>query len=306
MKKVVLAGGSGFLGQALARSFVGDGIDVVVLSRSRESEGLKGRIIQWDARTMGEWKEELEGADVLINLTGRSVDCRYTEENRSLILNSRIDSTRVLGEAVEKLENPPQAWFNASTATIYNDCRGDSVPHDEKSEVNARGFSEEVGRAWENAFFDSGREGVRQVALRITIVLGQGGGAFPVMHRFCKLGLGGAQGPGSQWMSWIHVEDWIGIVRFLINNKSIEGPVNLAAPYPVTNSEFMREMRKQFAPFGIGLPAPSLAVRMGAVLIGTEPELVLKSRKVVSRILGVNGYEFRYPTIESGIKNLSG
>lgn len=305
MKKVVLAGGSGFLGQALASSFARDAIDVVILSRSGESKGLNGRIVKWDAQTIGGWKEELEGVDVLINLTGRSVDCRYTEENRALILNSRIDSTRVLGEAVEELENPPLAWFNASTATIYNDCRGDSAPHDEKSEVNARGFSEEVGRAWEKAFFDSNREGVRQVAMRITIVLGKGGGAFPVMHRFCKFGLGGSQGPGSQWMSWIHVEDWIGIVRFLINNKSIAGPVNLASPHPVRNSEFMREMRKHFAPFGIGLPAPSIAVRMGAVLIGTEPELVLKSRKVVSRILGVNGYEFRYPTIESGIKNLS-
>ena len=305
MKKVVLAGGSGFLGQALASSFARDAIDVVILSRSGKSKGLNGRIIQWDARTIGGWKEELEGADVLINLTGRSVDCRYTVENRALILNSRIDSTRVLGEAVEKLENPPRAWFNASTGTIYNDCRGDSVPHDEKSEVNASGFSEEVGRAWEKAFFDSNRKGVRKVAMRITIVLGKGGGAFPVMHRFCRFGLGGAQGPGTQWMSWIHVEDWIGIVRFLINNESIAGPVNLAAPNPVTNSEFMREMRKHFAPFGIGLPAPTIAVRMGAALIGTESELVLKSRKVVSRILGVNGYEFSYPTIESGIKNLS-
>ena len=305
MKKVVLAGGSGFLGQALASSFARDAIDVVILSRSGKSKGLNGRIIQWDARTIGGWKEELEGADVLINLTGRSVDCRYTVENRALILNSRIDSTRVLGEAVEKLENPPRAWFNASTGTIYNDCRGDSVPHDEKSEVNASGFSEEVGRAWEKAFFDSNRKGVRKVAMRITIVLGKGGGAFPVMHRFCRFGLGGAQGPGTQWMSWIHVEDWIGIVRFLINNESIAGPVNLSAPNPVTNSEFMREMRKHFAPFGIGLPAPTIAVRMGAALIGTESELVLKSRKVVSRILGVNGYEFSYPTIESGIKNLS-
>ncbi len=305
MKKIVLAGGSGFLGQALARSFVNDGIDVVVLSRSRESEGLKGRIIQWDARTIGGWKEELEGADVLINLTGRSVDCRYNEENRALILNSRIDSTRVLGEAIKRLENPTKAWFNASTATIYNDCRGDAVPHDEESEVNARGFSEEVGRAWEKAFFDSSWEGVRQVAMRISIVLGKAGGAFPVMHRFCKFGLGGAQGPGSQWMSWIHLDDWIGVVRFLIENESIVGPVNLAAPNPVTNSEFMKEMRTQFAPFGMGLTAPSFAVQIGAVLIGTEPELVLKSRKVISKVLRMNGYEFRHPNIRSGIKNLS-
>ena len=152
MKKVVLAGGSGFLGQALAKSLISDGVEVVILSRSNASNGSTGSFVVWDAQSKGDWTKELEGSDVLINLTGRSVDCRYTEENRALILNSRVDSTRILGQAIAELKRPPALWLNASTATIYNDCRGESEPHDEKSEGNAAGISEEVGRAWEKTF----------------------------------------------------------------------------------------------------------------------------------------------------------
>ncbi len=305
MKKVVLAGGSGFLGQALAKSLISDGVEVVILSRSNASNGSTGSFVVWDAQSKGDWTKELEGSDVLINLTGRSVDCRYTEENRALILNSRVDSTRILGQAIAELKRPPALWLNASTATIYNDCRGESEPHDEKSEGNAEGFSEEVGRAWEKTFFDARRDGVRQIAMRISFVLGREDGAFPVLRRFARLGLGGAQGPGTQWMSWLHIDDWIGIVRFLIEERSIKGPVNLTAPNPIKNADFMREMRKHFAPMGIGLPAPSFAVHIGAVFLGTAPELILKSRKVVSRVLKDNDYEFKYPNLKSSLVDLA-
>ena len=304
MKKVVLAGGSGFLGQALAKSWINDGIEVVILSRSNATVGSIGSFVVWDAQSKGDWTKELDGADVLINLTGRSVDCRYTEENRALILNSRVDSTRILGEVITELKSPPKLWLNASTATIYNDCRGTLGPHDEESEGNAEGFSEEVGRAWEKAFFKTERAGVRQIAMRISFVLGPDDGAFPVLQRFAKLGLGGAQGPGSQWMSWLHIDDWVGIVRFLIKKESISGAVNLTAPNPITNAGFMREMRKHFAPWGIGLPAPSFAVHIGAVFLGTAPELILKSRKVVSKVLKENGYQFKYPNLKSSLQNL--
>lgn len=305
MKKVVLAGGSGFLGQALAKSLISDGVEVVILSRSNASSGSTGSFVVWDAQSKGDWTKELEGSDVLINLTGRSVDCRYTDENRALILNSRVDSTRILGQAIAELKRPPALWLNASTATIYNDCRGESDPHDEESKGNAEGFSEEVGRAWEKTFFDAGRDGVRQVAMRISFVLGREDGAFPVLRRFARLGLGGAQGPGTQWMSWLHIDDWIGIVRFLIEQRSIKGPVNLTAPNPIKNADFMREMRKHFAPMGIGLPAPSFAVHIGAVFLGTAPELILKSRKVVSSVLKDNDYEFKYPNLKSSLVDLA-
>ena len=304
--KVILAGGSGFLGQSLAHSLISDQCDVVVLGRKyRENRNFAGRFVEWDAQTLSDWKKELEGADVLFNLTGRSVDCRYTKKNRRLILNSRIDSTRVVGEAIKQCDHPPKVWLNASTATIYDDLRGDAPPHDEESKTNAPGFSEDVGRAWEEEFFKQAWDGVRQVALRISIVLGEGGGAFPVMKRFTQLGLGGAQGPGSQWMSWLHLDDWIGIARFLMKNDSIKGPVNLASPNPVTNAEFMKEMRDHFAPIGIGLPAPTPAVYLGAFFMGTSPELVLKSRKVNSKVLDNAGYNFNHLKLSSALKKLS-
>ena len=253
------------------------------------------------------WRLEqgLEGATALFNLTGRSVDCRYTKENKALILNSRVDSTKVLGEAIRSCDKPPCVWLNASTATIYNDRRGDLPPHDEQSEGNAEGFSEEVGRAWEKAFFDATVKGVRQVAMRISIVLGEGGGAFPVMRRLTKLGLGGKQGPGTQWISWLHIDDWVGIAKFLLNNSEISGPVNLAVPNPVTNVDFMRAMRNRFAPFGIGFPSPTPAIYLGAVLLGTAPELVLKSRKVISKILNDNKYDFEFSQIKTAIDSFA-
>jgi len=163
----------------------------------------------------------------------------------------------------------------------------------------------DVAKAWEKAFGDCANEGLRKVALRVSIVLGKDGGAFPVMKRFAKLGLGGAQGPGSQWMSWLHLDDWVGAARFLMNDGSIDGPVNLASPNPVTNTSFMREMRKGFAPFGLGFPAPTPAIHLGAFFMRTAPELVLKSRKVVSTTLKESGYEFKHPEISSALDDLS-
>lgn len=305
MKKAVLAGGSGFLGQALARSLSADGYDVVVLGRRVAPRGASGRFVVWDGRKLGDWKSELEGAEALFNLTGRSVDCRYTKENRDLILNSRVDSTRVLGQAVQGCADPPKMWLNSSTATIYKDRRGDLEPHDESSDDFGSGFSVGVAQAWEEAFGDSVVEGVRKVVLRVSIALGKDGGAFPVMRRFAKLGLGGAQGPGSQWVSWLHVDDWVGVARFLMAREDLSGPVNLAAPNPVTNSEFMKGMRRRFAPLGIGLPAPSFAVHLGAVFMRTAPELVLKSRKVVSSVLAESGYRFKYPELAGALESLS-
>ena len=303
--KVVIAGGSGFLGQALSASLLEDGYEVVILGRSDKS-GLKGEFVKWDAKTMDSWSQQLEGALALFNLTGRSIDCRYTEKNKALILNSRVDSTQILGEAIKNCEEPPKVWLNASTATVYKDIRGDLKPHDENSETNAAGFAEDVGRAWEKTFFDASNEGVRQVAMRISIVLGEGGGAFPVMRRLTKLGLGGKQGPGTQWISWLHIDDWVGIAKFLMRNSAISGPVNLAAPNPVTNQEFMRSMRKQFAPLGIGFPAPTPAIYLGGVFMGTEPDLVLKSRKLISAKLESTVYSFSYPSIEQALSALAG
>jgi len=306
--KIVLAGGTGFLGKALAQSFAEKEYEVVLLGRSNELpvDFPKARLVTWDARTIGSWVKELEGAKALVNLCGRSVDCRYNETNRRLILDSRVKATRVLGDAVSRAKSPPELWLNAGTATIYEDRRGDLPPHDENSDDLGLGFSVEVAKAWEKAFFETQIHNVRKVGLRISIVLGEGGGAFPVMRRFAQLGLGGRQGPGSQWMSWLHLDDWVGIVEWLVSCDGVSGVVNCAAPNPVTNAVFMSEMRSAFAPLGVGFPAPAIAVRVGAVFLRTAPELVLKSRKVVSRVLRDEGYVFRFPVLEEAISDLSG
>ncbi len=296
------------MGKALARCFAEKEYEIVVLGRSNElpADFPKARLVTWDARTSGTWVKELEGAKALVNLCGRSVDCRYNETNRRLILESRVNATRVLGDAVAQAKSPPKVWLNAGTATIYEDRRGEVPPHDENSDDLGDGFSVEVAKAWEEAFFETEVRNVRKVAMRISIVLGAGGGAFPVMRRFAQLGLGGRQGPGSQWMSWLHLEDWVGIVDWLVSTDSVSGVVNCAAPNPVTNAVFMSEMRSAFAPFGVGFPAPTFAVRLGAFFLRTAPELVLKSRKVVSRVLRDEGYAFRFPILEEVISDLSG
>ena len=306
--KIVLAGGSGFLGRALAERFSEWGAEVTVFGRSTElSPGFSaGRYVQWDAKSRGSWENELDGATALINLCGRSVDCRYTDENRRLIINSRVQATKVLGEACAAAKHQPTAWLNASTATIYQDRRGDLSPHDEESSDLGLGFSVGVAKSWEKAFYRQDLPGVRRVALRISIVFGKEGGAFPVMRRFAKLGLGGRQGPGSQWMSWLHLNDWVGIIDWLLKNEQVSGTVNLASPNPITNAVFMREMRRRYAPLGLGFPAPSFAVKFGAFFLRTAPELVLKSRKVVSRVLADGGYAFQFPTIEEALDDLSG
>ena len=306
--RIVLAGGSGFLGRVLAERFSEMGMGVTLLGRGT---GLpigfpQVRFVSWDAKSGGAWESELDGAAALINLCGRSVDCRYTDENRRLIINSRVQSTKALGEACAAVANPPKVWLNASTATIYEDRRGDMAPHDEQSDDLGHGFSVAVAKSWEKAFFRQDLPGVRRVAMRISIVFGEGGGAFPVMRRFAKLGLGGSQGSGSQWMSWLHLDDWLGITEWLLNNEQVSGVVNLAAPNPITNAVFMREMRRRFAPLGLGFSAPSFAVRFGAFFLRTAPELVLKSRKVVSSVLAEDGYGFKYPNIEEALDDLSG
>ena len=303
--KIIIAGGTGFLGQLLSQSFEKDGYDVVLLSRRSSLRPSYGKIVVWNAKTIGPWKEELEHAKALINLTGRSIDCRHTASNRIDILDSRINSTRVLGEAMSSCSNPPAVWFNASSMALYGQCIGNEPAHNENSPIHNKGFLEEVTVAWENEFFKFKIEGVRQVALRISFVLGQSSGAFPLLNRLARMGLGGAQGSGDQWMSWLHENDWVAIVRFLCLQDQIEGAINLCSPSPVTNFQFMKGLREVVAPFGLGLPAPSFGVRLGCALFGSAPELALQSRRVVSVILEEQNFQFQYPSLRDAFRSLS-
>ena len=303
--KIVIAGGTGFLGQLLAKSFIDDGYEVILLTRGGSSNSTLGKAVFWDAKKVCSWTNELEGASVLINLTGKSIDCRHTSSNRREILDSRVYSTRVLGEALHACKDPPPVWLNASSMALYGQCLGDEPAHDENAKTKADGFLEEVTIAWEKEFFNFEKADVRQIALRISFILGRSKGAFPLLKGLANFGLGGAQGSGDQWMSWLHQDDWVGIIRFLCQQNNIHGPINLSSPNPCSNAQFMKTLRKLVAPFGIGLPAPAWGVKIGCALLGSAPELALQSRRVISYILSELNFDFKYAKLSDALENLT-
>jgi uncharacterized protein len=301
MGKIILAGGSGFIGQGLAKRFAVQGDEVVVLSRHVVPATGDVITLKWDGKTLGPWTEAIEGADLLINLAGKSVDCRYNEKNKKAILDSRLEPTRVLGEAIRQAKNPPRLWINSSTATIYRHAE-DRPMDEEKGEIGS-GFSVNVAKAWEKAFFEADTPKTRKVALRSAIVLGKEGGVFIPFKNLVKFGLGGVQGNGHQMFSWIHEEDLFGIIRFIQAHEDMAGVVNCSAPNPLSNREVMAAFRKALHR-PLGLPAPAWLLEIGAWLIRTETELLLKSRWVVPTRLVKAGYRFKYPTFSEALPSL--
>jgi len=243
----------------------------------------------------------LENADTLINLAGRSVDCRYTEKNKAEILRSRTETTRLLGEAIEKCQNPPALWINAGTATIYRHAEDRPMTEDH-GEIGT-GFSVDVATRWEKAFFDFDLKQTRQVALRMAIVLGQHGGVIKPFLNLVRFGLGGPQGNGKQIFSWIHIADVFGIIRFVMEDPEIRGVYNCASPNPVTNKILMKTFREK-THTRIGLPSPAWLLKIGAVIIRTETELILKSRWVIPEKLLRAGYIFKYPILDGALENI--
>lgn len=295
---VVIAGGSGFLGQNLACALVKRGTDVVILSRSKPKNLPEARHLTWDARTVGDWAECLEGARAVVNLAGRTVDCIKTPDHCDEILRSRVESTLVLGEALKDVKNPPAVWVQMSTAHIYGDPP--SIVCDEDS-VSGFGLAPDVGRAWEKAFSESKPETMRGVVLRTSFVLGKSGGAMPKLSLIARLGLGGKSGSGTQGMSWIHEHDMDRLFLRAIDDESMRGVYVATAPNPVSNAEFMRTLRKAVG-MPVGLPAMGWMVRIGAPLIlRTDPELALFGRYCVSRRLREEGFEFKYPDLASAL-----
>ena len=298
--KIVVPGGSGQVGTLLARAFHHDGHDVVVLSRG--SSGVPWRVVPWDARTLGAWASELDGADVVINLAGRNVNCRYNDHNRSVIMSSRVDSTRVVGEAIARAARPPRVWLQASTATIY--AHHYDAPNDEAtgilggSEPNAPDtwrFSIDVATAWERTLHEAVTPRTRKVAMRSAMVMSPDrGGIFDTLLALVRRGLGGTAGDGRQYISWIHEFDFVQAVYWLIEHDELEGAVNIASPNPLPNAEFMRALRRAWGA-RIGLPATRWMLELGAVFMRTETELVLKSRRVVPKRLLDSGFRFRLP-----------
>ena len=297
---MVIAGGNGFLGQHLARHFRQRGYRVVVVGRG---SGAGPDYLRWDGRTLGPWAAALEGAAALVNLAGRTVDCRYTAANKRAVRASRTESTRVLGEAVAACAAPPKVWLNSSTATIYADTPGEQPANTEAAGRIGEGFSVEVARAWEAAFAACPAPATRRVVLRTAIVLGRDGGAFPVMARLARWGLGSPQGNGRQWMSWLHIADFCRAVEFLLQEPTATGAFNLCAPQPLPNRDFMGLLCQQLRPV-LRLPQPKWLLEMGAFVLRTETELILKSRKVYPQRLLELGFSFEFPACGEALNDL--
>lgn len=307
--KLVIPGGSGYLGTLLARSFHEGGHDVVVLSRA--SRDTPWRTVRWDGETLDKWVDEFEGADAIINLAGHSVNCRYTPENRKIITDSRIKSTKLVGDAIAQAWNPPRAWLQASTGTIYAHTFG--PPHDEATGIiggnepdapDTWRFSIDVATSWERSFRESATPNTRRVAMRTAIVMhATHGSPFDILLRLVRFGLGGQAGDGRQYMSWIHERDYVNAVMWLIEHDGLEGPVNLSSPNPVTNAEFMRVLRSVWgAP--LGLPAREWMLELGAFVLGSETELILKSRRVIPAKLLQSGFTFAFPRWPDAARDL--
>jgi uncharacterized protein (TIGR01777 family) len=298
--KIIIPGGSGQVGAVLALHFLARGDDVVVLARTPRP-GI-GRSIAWDAKMLGPWAAEFDNADAVINLAGRTVNCRYNERNRQEIMDSRVDSTRIVGEAIARSHHPPRVWLQASTATIYSH-RFDA-PNDELtgqlggSEANVPDtwrFSIEVAKRWEDACEQANTPATRKVLLRSAMIMSPDrGGIFDTLLGLTRRGLGGTSGSGRQFVSWIHDRDFIRAVDWLIEHQDIRGPVNLSATEPIPNADFMAALRKSWGS-RIGLPATRWMLEVGAVFLKTETELVLKSRRVTPKRLLDGGFKFEFP-----------
>ncbi|MES2447846.1 MAG: TIGR01777 family oxidoreductase [Bacteroidota bacterium] len=291
-KKIVIAGGTGFIGKYFSNKFKALGYEVLIIARNNSH-------IKWDDKH--EIESALNGAEILINLAGKSVNCRYNQKNKDEILKSRTATTKILGDAILKCENPPKLWINSSTATIYRHAI--DKPMTESGGQIGTGFSVDVATNWEKSFFDFQLPNTRQIALRMAIVLGDDGGVMEPFVNLVRYGFGGKQGSGKQMFSWLHVEDLFNIILFLQNQKELSGVLNCSAPNPVTNATLMRSLRKTMKA-SIGLPSPKWMLKIGAVLIGTETELILKSRWVIPDRLQKAGYQFKFPDIEGALKDI--
>ncbi|SFD75724.1 TIGR01777 family oxidoreductase [Flavobacterium phragmitis] len=300
MSKLIIASGTGFLGQVLVHHFKNKFEEIVILTRGK-AETIDGiKYVHWNARTFTGWEKELENATVLINLAGKSVDCRYTKKNKKEILWSRIDSTKILNKAVLNCKNPPKHWLNSSTATIYRFSLDKQM--DEVDGEIGNDFSINVALSWEKAFFKTETPNTLKTALRTSIVLGKNGGAFIPLKALAKIGFGGKQGKGNQFVSWIHEDDFANAVDFIIE-KEMTGVINIVSPTPIRNIDFMQKLRKAVG-FPFGIPLNKFFLEIGSFLIRTETELVLKSRNVVPKRLLENGFEFKFGEIDEAFQDL--
>jgi len=300
-KKIVLAGGNGYLGRVLAEYYRPLAEEIVILSRREKVQDGNIKTVLWDGKTEGAWKNSLNEADMLINLCGKNVNCRYTKKNQQEIIHSRVIPAKLLGKVIGEMQHPPGLWINVTSATIYR--HAEDRPQDEETGEIGTGFSVKVCQNWEEAFFGTNTPNTRKVALRMGIVLGSHDSAFPRLLNLVRFGLGGKQGDGQQYVSWIHEQDAAKCTEWIMQHKDLQGIINCVAPQPVKNEALMASIRQVYGvPFG--LPSPAWLLEIGAKLIGTETELILKSRWVLPKRLAASGYSFVFPNIDYAVKDI--
>ncbi|TDG37199.1 TIGR01777 family protein [Pedobacter changchengzhani] len=298
-EKIVLVGGNGYLGGVLAKYFSVITSEVVIISRKSAPNDKNIKTIVWDGKSEGDWENALNGAELVVNLCGKNVNCRYNAKNKAEIISSRVVPTKLLGNAIQKSNNPPKLWINITSATIYR--YAEDYPQDEIMGEIGAGFSIEVCKIWEETFYNFTTPNTRKIALRMGIVLGKEDGVFPRLLNLVKLGMGGKQGDGQQYVSWIHEHDVALSVDYLMNHTELAGNINCTSPEPVKNAVLMKEIRTVYKmPFG--LPAPTWLLKIGAIMIGTETELILKSRWVMPTVLTNSGFKFKYGNLREAIK----
>jgi len=301
MSKMIIPGGSGYLGRHVSRWYAERGWEVVVLSRG-VGQAEHARLVQWDGATLGSWAAELEGAELVVNLAGRTVNCRYHARNRQQILDSRVQSTRAIGEAIATCDCPPPVWLNSSSATFYRHAE-DRVMDESTGEIGS-GFSVDVCQQWEHALAEAATPRTRKVALRTSLVFGPGvGGVYGAFRNVVRLGGGGRMASGRQFVSWIHWRDFCRVLEWVREHGELDGPVNVTAPNPLPNAEFMRCLREAVGmPFG--MPSMRWMLEVGAFFLRTETELLLKSRRVKPGRLLISGFEFEFEHIADALAEI--
>lgn len=301
MEHVIIFGGTGFIGKGLAAHLSEHGFNPILIARNAPQEPIGFEFHPWDAHSVGEWKELLNGARAVVNLVGKSVDCRKTPDNCDLILRSRVDATKAIGKALQKIPDPPPVWVQMSTAHIYGDppyqiCTEDST--------FGYGLAPHVGKAWEESFLQEIPKSVRGVRLRTSFVIGKNGGALKRLKKITRFGLGGKLGSGKQGFSWIHEEDMNRLIHQAIVQEGMEGVYVASAPEPVSNRSFMKTLRKKMK-VPLGIPTPEPLVRLGALtVLDTDPEIALYGRYVRSKRLEDEGFQFKYPELETALEDL--
>ena len=299
--KIIIPGGTGFLGQSLIASYLSEKYEFVVLSRNGTTSRQQARLVPWDACTLGEWAREIDGAYAVINMTGRNIKCIYTDKNLKTLKDSRVNSTKVIGQAIKQAQNPPPIWIQMSALGVYkhrfdapNNEKEGIIGEDAQTPITWKKIVNLV-QDWEEALYEAQTDNTRKVAARCGVVMGLNpGGVFDIFIKLCRWGLGGPIAGGQQMVSWLHISDFINSIKFLLENNQIQGPVNLCTPKAISQAKLMKTLR-QTVGAKFGLPAPKWAIELSAYITGIDSELVLKSRYVKPQVLIDNQFPFQYP-----------